>query len=737
MSVSETSWLENCKHEPPMVARLRVFLPVLLALAAAQPAAAGPQSKLYKLDLALREALTKIPEPQHVIIRTKDGCRAALRRALVAHGDVIVAEHPSFGALTAYAHGEDLEALANDPCVASVSWDAHVSPSGAGGQVSATAAAANLQRALKTRKAPPDADLPGEPSELRQLLGLTRTDEHGEGIGVAILDSGLELSSDFDPGRVRFWDFTRGGVGATPYDDYGHGTHVAGLIAGSGRQSGGKYAGVAPDVNLRIFKVLDRHGRGRTSQVLRAIEYIIANRHLLGVDVINVSLGHPVYEPAATDPLVQAVELAARHGIVVVVSAGNNGQNPLTGEIGYGGINSPANAPSVITVGAANTYHTVGRGDDDVPYFSSRGPTWYDGLAKPDVVAPGVALVSNAPTRATLYRDFPELLVDSHYARLSGTSMASAVTTGLVATMMAADRNRVETFTYRGEHPGRPFLKPNAIKAVLQYTAMPLWLKDDDRNVILDDAGEPVPYDLLTQGAGEINGHGALLVTRAISTLDKKGRPLPLGAEWADLSAFDHDTLVFGSAGEGRWFENIVWGSFVVDGRVVSLNSRAWDNIVWGTVLQRDKDNIVWGTGYRWEADNIVWGTVRFTGDDNIVWGTVRFAKDDNIVWGSAFLHAWADNIVWGNQFLGLGEGDNIVWGSAPPDRDNIVWGSLDRDNIVWGNLTRGADNIVWGSVRSFDDNIVWGTGARSGDDNIVWGTTAPKKAAKTTAGGR
>lgn len=707
-----------------MVARLRVFVPVLLVLATAQPAVAGPQSKLYKLDLALREALTKVPEPQHVIIRTKDGCRAALRRALVAHGDVIVAEHPTFGALTAYAHGEDLEALANDPCVASVSWDAHVSPSGAGGQVSATAAAANLLRALKTRRArrsPPDADVPGGSPTLRQLLGLAETDERGAGIGVAILDSGLELSPDFDAGRVRFWDFTRGGGSATPYDDYGHGTHVAGLIAGSGRQSGGLYAGVAPDVHLRIFKVLDRNGRGRTSQVLRAIEYIIANRHLLGVDVINVSLGHPVYEPAATDPLVQAVEMAARHGIVVVVSAGNNGQNPQTGEVGYGGINSPANAPSAITVGAANTYHTIGRADDDVPDFSSRGPTWYDGLAKPDVIAPGVALVSNAPKRATIYRDFPGLLVDSHYGSLTGTSMASGVTTGLVAAMMAADRNRVQTFTYRKEHPGRPFLQPNAIKAILQYTATPLWSQD---------------YDLLTQGAGEINGHGALAVTRAIDTLDRKGRPLPLGAEWADLTAFDHETTAFGTEGAGRWFENIVWGSFIVDGRVVGLNSRAWDNIVWGTLLQRDKDNIVWGTGFRWEDDNIVWGTVRFTGDDNIVWGTVRFAGDDNIVWGSAFLHAWADNIVWGSQFLGLDDGDNIVWG-ASPEPDNIVWGSLSRDNIVWGNLTRGGDNIVWGSVRTFDDNIVWGTGARRGDDNIVWGTKAPKSDETTVGGGR
>ena len=733
-----------------MVVRFRSVLLAFLVLAVAQPALAGPSSKLHKLDLALREAVTKAPQPQQVIIRTKAGCRPALRRALVTHGDVIEAEHPTFDALTAFAHGEDLEALANDPCVVTVSSNAVVSSNGAPGQSAGAAAAAKLRKVLRLwrggKPGLPDAGKPSAQSEVRALLGLA-DDPAGDGITVAILDSGLEMSEDFDSDRVEFWDFTRGGFRTRPYDDYGHGTHIAGLIASAPKQHP-EYGGVAPAVHLKIFKVLDKHGRGRTSQVLRAMEYIIANRDLLGVDVINLSLGHPVFESATTDPLVRAVELAVRRGITVVVSAGNNGSNPLTREIGYAGINSPGNAPSAITAGAASTQHTVPRNDDEVAFFSSRGPTWYDGFAKPDVVAPGVALVSNVARRGTLVRDNPSVLVDSRYARLSGSSMASAVTTGLVAALMSADHNRPTRQTQDGTDLGLRYLRPNAYKAILQYTATPLLDP-------LDPDGEA--YDLLTQGAGEINGLGALELVGAIDTMGPDGDPRAFGEQWVDAPDELTHATAFGGVSEA-WFDNIVWGTYLArpldvpyDSAVdpMLVNSRAWDNIVWGTAFytRDDGDNIVWGTVYAW--DDGTWVLVSLQGDDNIVWGTVGRSEDDNIVWGSSFKEDWADNIVWGTSFLGIDRGDNIVWGTEGGDGgDNIVWGSLTRDNIVWGNLARGTDNIVWGSYRDFDDNIVWGNSrggdnivwgtGRNDDDNIVWGTSAsPKKASKTTGGAR
>ena len=159
-------------------------------------------------------------------------------------------------------------------------------------------------------------------STLRGTLGLPVQSPTGNRVGVAVIDSGLEPGPEFGDRIAGFYDFTQDGRAASPSDDYGHGTHVAGLIAGSGDLSSGKrYRGVAPKARLVALKVLDQNGAGNTSDVISAIEFVTANKDRLGVDVINLSLGHPIYEPAATDPLVQAVEAAVRAGIVVVAAA--------------------------------------------------------------------------------------------------------------------------------------------------------------------------------------------------------------------------------------------------------------------------------------------------------------------------------------------------------------------------------------------------------------------------------
>ncbi len=150
------------------------------------------------------------------------------------------------------------------------------------------------------------------------------------------------------------------------------------------------------------------NGEGTTSNVIRAIQWAIDNRVAKSIDVINLSLGHPIYEPAASDPLVQAVEAAVRSGIVVVVSAGNVGRNPDTGVTGYAGIASPGNAPSAITVGAVRTQDTTRRTDDLMAEYSSRGPSWYDAFSKPDVVAPGHRILAASDTTMKLYQRLPD-----------------------------------------------------------------------------------------------------------------------------------------------------------------------------------------------------------------------------------------------------------------------------------------------------------------------------------------
>ena len=224
----------------------------------------------------------------------------------------------------------------------------------------------------------------------------------GRGIGVAVIDSGITnyhddlfRSANGSSSRrvVHFKDFTRDvspnlWFNDQQSDDYGHGTHVAGIIAGSGYDSGGRRVGVAPGAKLLGLKVLDGQGQGYVSDVIAAIDYAISVRHTYNVRVINLSVASGVFESYWHDPLTLAARRAAEAGIVVVAAAGNLGLD-RNGHAQSGGITSPGNAPWVLTVGASSHQGTVRRSDDVVGDFSSRGPTWLDFAAKPDIVAPG------------------------------------------------------------------------------------------------------------------------------------------------------------------------------------------------------------------------------------------------------------------------------------------------------------------------------------------------------------
>jgi serine protease AprX len=351
--------------------------------------------------------------------------------------------------------------------------------------------------------------------------------------------------------------------------------------------------------------------------VLAALDFAIASKSKLKIDVINLSLGHPIYEPAATDPLVRAVERAVASGIVVVVAAGNAGLNPQTGEVGYAGITSPANAPSAITVGAVDTKNTVTRSDDVVAPFSSRGPTWYDAYAKPDVVAPGRRVVSFMAKNSYLYNAHPSWYVNAAtrtYMTLSGTSMAAAVTTGVVADLIAESRD-----ANGGRTP-----TPNTIKALLQFTAIPV-----------------ANADALSQGAGAINPAGAMALVRSIDT------GVPVSSWWLTSGVTPATTL---SNGEVlTWAQRFIWGDEIIWGTQIYSNQAAWGlQVVWG-------NRAIWG-------DEIIWGTT----DDSIVWGTCA---------------TWGDEIIWGTTLLGYDERGVLVYGDA------IDWRFVTPDSLVWGSL--------------------------------------------------
>ncbi len=230
-------------------------------------------------------------------------------------------------------------------------------------------------------------------------------------------------------------------------DDYGHGTHVAGIIAGDGAQSTGAnytktYKGIAPNANIISLRVLDANGEGTDSQVIAAIDEAISLRTQYNIRIINLSLGRPVYESFVNDPLCQAVEQAWKAGIVVVVAAGNDGRDNTYNENGYGTIDAPGNDPFVITVGVMKSALTTTRVDDAVTTYSSKGPTQIDHFVKPDLVAPGNG-VNAYLTHGTLVTEYPGNTVSalmyqanatatstSTYFTLNGTSMAAGVVSG-------------------------------------------------------------------------------------------------------------------------------------------------------------------------------------------------------------------------------------------------------------------------------------------------------------------
>jgi hypothetical protein len=345
----------------------------------------------------------------------------------------------------------------------------------------------------------------------------------------------------------------------------------------------------------------------------------------------------------------------------VVTAAGNMGKN-AAGQLQYGAITAPANAPWVLTVGASSTMGTLTRNDDTIASFSSSGPTFVDFDSKPDLVAPGQGTISLAAPGSTFYVTKSAYLVASKpalstkpYLTLSGTSMAAPVVAGTVALMLQAN----------------PTLTPNLIKAILQYTAQ-----------------QYPGYNTLRQGAGFLNTLGAV----RLATFYRYGKPgdrLPTQKVWS---------------------RQILWGNHRLTGGVIAPAANAWGaNVVWGVAktMGMTGDNVVWGTMAT--GDNVVWGTMA-TGD-NVVWGT---ASGDNVVWGVSFT---GDNVVWGVSV----SGDNVVWGTdcGGADCDTAVWGvASDGDNIIWGTASDG-DNVVWGT--SVDPNAIWATSA---EDDATWGSS-------------
>ncbi len=272
-------------------------------------------------------------------------------------------------------------------------------------------------------------------------------------------------------------------TGGDAHDPFGHGTHVAGVAAGTGAASGGAYAGVARGATVHSVRVLDHKGRGMTSDVIAGLDWVLENAGSRGIRVVNLSLGKAVEESNALDPLVLAVERVWDAGIVVVASAGNYGRD------GHMSVTSPGNSRKIITVGSLTDNGTGSvTADDYVSTYSSVGPTLIDHVLKPDLVAPGNRLVAAAPANGKLKQDLPERSpacgtgCAEAYLELSGTSMAAAMVSGAAALMLSRD----------------PSLSPATVKARLMKSARKL------------------DFDPTAGGAGVLNVAAALAATGTV-----------------------------------------------------------------------------------------------------------------------------------------------------------------------------------------------------------------------------
>ncbi len=471
-------------------------------------------------------------------------------------------------------------------------------------------------------------------------LGLT-----GYGIGIAVIDSGItavpdnqqvpagiKLSPGISSNRiVASMSFIQNTSAPAPgpapapapgasstNDQCGHGTHVAGIIAGDGTSSYGPgysqtFFGIARFTNLVNLRVLDQNGAGSVSNVVAAIQWAVTNKAKYNIRIINLSLGQPVTQSYTTDPLCQACEAAWNQGLFVVCAAGNAGRLNSTSTAGapnegwgtaYGSIESPGNDPLVLTVGATKSIDGI-RADDRIATYSSRGPTVGDCVIKPDLVAPGNEVISDLSpgcTLQTLYASTNSVpmstyqsnanphAVSTNYFILSGTSMSAPVISGAAALLLQANPN----------------LTPDTLKARLMTSCDPITFADGTT-------------DVCTFGAGYVDILSALAST-VVAT-----QPARSPSVYVDSTGVVRVKM-----------DNALWGSGATQNPDGSWTIAA-NATIWGTGLTQVVN--LYG-------QNALWGSTSGVGSSNALWGSTALSST-NALWGSQAL--WGSNALWGD----------------------------------------------------------------------------------------
>ncbi|MDA1003995.1 MAG: S8 family peptidase [Chloroflexi bacterium] len=470
------------------------------------------------------------------------GSAAEARSAVVALGGMVTRDFTIIPALQAELPANAIDALATHAAVRSVSLNVDVISTGkssgkSSGNDPATCAPSEKKQAnprgranREPRPCAEDSDLASVFPEAIGATQLWAEGVTGAGIGIAVLDSGLNggTKDDFGSRLVAEVSVVRG-----TRDHYGHGTLVASIAAGDGAHSGQRFAGIAPGANVISVKVGDFERGATSADVIAGLEWVLAHRAQYNIRVVNLSLSEPVPTSYLTNPLNAAVERVWLSGIVVVAAQGNRG----SGE--YAVDHAPGNDPLVISVGAFSDNGTVDANDDYLKSWSSRGVT-HDGFAKPDVIAPGSKLIGSVGQGSSfLYRDNPDNRVGGRYVTFSGTSAAAPVVSGVVALMLERE----------------PGLTPGQIKARLLGSADTLGGSDAPR---VDAYAAAYSDELANADAGVALSYWIDAVTGTL-------REQPVTAD--------------GIRWDGIRWDGIRWDGIKWDG--IKWDGIKWDGIKW------------------------------------------------------------------------------------------------------------------------------------------------------------
>jgi len=539
---------------------LAMLLLVLPATSAVNAQGDGKAKLAGDVSEALRGAAGDDLVP--VIVQTVDEPSDAHFGRLHGRGGVVKTRHASIRGYSARVPASQLEAFADDPEIEHISIDEPV-------------------------KARMDVAYPAVKADLAyQEFGVT-----GSGIGVAVIDTGVAAHPDLmkGPGNRQVVEVEIVGKEPGLADYYGHGTHVAGIIAGSGASSTGRpfyrtFKGIAPGVQLLSVRALAPDGSGYTSDILAGLDWVIRNKSVYNIRVVNMSLGHPVFESYTTDPLCRAVRAANDAGLVVVAAAGNGGRLGT----GFGTIDTPGNEPSVITVGALDNMHTVTTSDDTLAPYSSKGPSLVDFVVKPDLVAPGSSIVSLRDPGSYLDVNYHYLtlkvgdykydtlnaLNDGAYYTLSGTSMAAPMVSAAAALMLQNE----------------PGLNPATVKARLMASAVP-----DSRTIFETGAGYlDVEAALKAKGYAKV-ANSPLAIPGNDGYVYIQDLSLIWGSDWTQAGVW-----------HGKCVTDSVAMSSVLDAATYSALSAIWGGGGGGRGSKATSLSLVWNNSVT--ADSLVWG---------------------------------------------------------------------------------------------------------------------------------